>query len=51
MVGMLSALNAKGVQPKVVAVEVIADDLVAQGLDVAAATCFSAAREVLAKAR
>jgi sugar phosphate isomerase/epimerase len=51
VVGMVSALKTKGVQPRVVAVEVIADELVAQGLDVAAATCFSAAREVLTRAR
>jgi sugar phosphate isomerase/epimerase len=51
VVGMVSALQAKDVQPRVVTVEVISDALVASGLDVAAATSFAAAREVLAKAR
>ncbi len=48
--GMIDALVAKGISPAVVAVEVISDDLVARGLDVAAAITYTAAREVLAKA-
>jgi sugar phosphate isomerase/epimerase len=47
VVGMVRALRAKGVQPRVVAVEVISDDLLSRGLDVAAQTVMSAARDVL----
>jgi sugar phosphate isomerase/epimerase len=49
VVGMLRALRAKGVQPRVVAVEVMSDDLLAKGLDVTAKTVLAAAREVLDK--
>ncbi len=51
VVGMLQALQAKGVRPRVVAVEVMSDHLLAQGLDVTATTVLAAAREVLDKAR
>jgi sugar phosphate isomerase/epimerase len=47
--GMLQALEAKGVDPAVVTLEVISDDLVGRGLDVAASTTYRAARELLAK--
>jgi sugar phosphate isomerase/epimerase len=47
VVGMLRALHAKGVRPRVVAVEVISDELVSRGLDAAARTAMSAARQVL----
>lgn len=49
--GMLQALAAKGVEPAVVTVEVISDDLVARGLDVAARTSYAAARQALATVR
>ena len=39
--------DEKGVRPRIVAVEVISDDLVSRGVDVAAHTCADAAREVL----
>jgi len=45
--GMVSALKAKGVRPRVIAVEVISDDLVSRGLEIAARTNINAAREVL----
>jgi sugar phosphate isomerase/epimerase len=51
VVGMLHALQAKGVEPRAVTVEVPSDHLLAQGLDVTAATVLAAAREVLDKAR
>ncbi len=47
--GMLQVLETKGVDPAVVTVEVISDDLVRRGLGVAASTTYTAAREVLAK--
>jgi sugar phosphate isomerase/epimerase len=47
--GMLRALEDKGVDPRVVTVEVISDELVGSGLDVAANTSYTAARELLAK--
>jgi sugar phosphate isomerase/epimerase len=50
VVGMLRALWAKRVDA-LVSVEVISDDLVAQGLPVAAATVMDAATEVLAASR
>jgi len=50
VVGMLHELQAKGVEPWVVTVEVPSDHLLAQGLDVTAATVLAAAREVLDKA-
>jgi sugar phosphate isomerase/epimerase len=46
--GMLGALYAKRVDA-MISVEVISDDLVAQGVDVAAATAMATAREVLAR--
>jgi sugar phosphate isomerase/epimerase len=49
VLGMLDALLAADIAPQVVAVEVISDDLVARGPDVAAATAYEAAREVLGK--
>jgi sugar phosphate isomerase/epimerase len=49
--GMVRALSAKGVRPRVIAVEVISDELVSRGLDIAARTCIDAAREVLGNAR
>ncbi len=48
-VGLLTALRAKGVQPAVMAVEVISDELVARGVDRAAHTVADAARTVLAR--
>jgi sugar phosphate isomerase/epimerase len=50
VVGMLVALRAKGVDA-MVSVEVISDDLLSRGPEVAAATVMAAAREVLAAAR
>ncbi|HEY9379376.1 MAG TPA: hypothetical protein VIQ02_20040, partial [Jiangellaceae bacterium] len=49
--GMVRALAAKRVDPKVVTLEVISNDLLGRGLDVAAATSYSAARELLAEVR
>jgi sugar phosphate isomerase/epimerase len=49
-VGMLRALRAHGVAPAVMAVEVISDELVARGVDVAARVAADAARAVLATA-
>ncbi|WP_214370556.1 sugar phosphate isomerase/epimerase family protein [Pseudonocardia sp. H11422] len=46
-VGLVRALRDKGVRPRVVAVEVISDDLVSRGIDVAARTNADATREVL----
>jgi sugar phosphate isomerase/epimerase len=51
VLGMVSALAAKNVDPKVVTLEVISNDLVGRGLDVAAATSYAAARELLAAVR
>jgi sugar phosphate isomerase/epimerase len=50
-VGLVRALQAHGVLPNLVAVEVISDELVARGIDVAAETVGAAARKVLAEAR
>ena len=50
-VGLVRELHEKGVRPRIVAVEVISDDLVSQGVDVAAHTVAGAAREVLSAAR
>jgi hypothetical protein len=44
------ALAAHGVTPAVMAVEVISDELVARGVDVAAQVTTDAAREVLGRA-
>jgi sugar phosphate isomerase/epimerase len=49
-VGLVRALAAHGVTPAVMAVEVISDDLVARGVDVAAQVTADAAREVLRQA-
>jgi len=49
-VGLVRALSAHGVTPAVMAVEVISDELVARGVDVAARVTADAAREVLAAA-
>ena len=46
-VGLVRALHRHGAQPRVVAVEVISDELVAGGVEVAAQTVFAAARKVL----
>ena len=48
-VGLVRALAAHGVAPAVMAVEVISDELVARGVDVAAQVTADAAREVLAR--
>ena len=49
-VGLVRALAEHGVAPAVMAVEVISDELVARGVDVAAQVTADAAREVLAQA-
>jgi sugar phosphate isomerase/epimerase len=49
-VALVRALAAHGVTPAVMAVEVISDELVARGVDVAAQVTADAAREVLAGA-
>jgi sugar phosphate isomerase/epimerase len=49
-VGMLRALQQKGVRPRVIAVEVISDDLFSRGAEIAARTVSEAARTVLAAA-
>jgi sugar phosphate isomerase/epimerase len=49
-VGLVRALAAHGVVPAVLAVEVISEDLVGRGVDVAAQVTADAAREVLARA-
>jgi sugar phosphate isomerase/epimerase len=49
-VGMVRALAEHGVAPAVMTVEVISDELVARGVDVAARVTADAAREVLAAA-
>ncbi|MCW2702204.1 MAG: hypothetical protein JWQ37_199 [Blastococcus sp.] len=46
----MCALAAHGVTPAVMAVEVISDELVARGVDVAAQVTADAAREVLGRA-
>jgi sugar phosphate isomerase/epimerase len=51
VVGLLHALRAKGIRPRVVAVEVMSDELMAQGLDHTARTVLGAARQVLDKSR
>jgi sugar phosphate isomerase/epimerase len=51
VLGMVKALAAKGVAPRVIALEVISNDLVDRGLDIAAAASYAAARELLARAR
>ena len=49
-IGLVRALSAHGVEPAVMAVEVISDELVARGVDVAAQVTADAARAVLAAA-
>jgi sugar phosphate isomerase/epimerase len=49
-VGMVRALTEYGVTPAVMTVEVISDELVARGVDVAAQVTADAAREVLTSA-
>jgi sugar phosphate isomerase/epimerase len=49
--GMVEALAAKDVAPRVVTLEVISNELVGRGLDAAAAACYSAARELFAQVR
>jgi sugar phosphate isomerase/epimerase len=46
-VGVVRALRDKGIKPRIVAVEVISDELVARGVEVAARICADAARAVL----
>ena len=48
-VGLVRALRNHGVRPDVVAVEVISDELVAQGVESAARTVAAAARDVLSR--
>jgi sugar phosphate isomerase/epimerase len=49
-VGMVRTLQAHGVRPSIVTVEVISDELVAQGVELAARTAADAARKVLGEA-
>ena len=49
-VGLVRGLTKRGVTPAVMAVEVISDELVARGVDIAAQVSADAAREVLASA-
>ena len=49
-VGLVRGLTKHGVTPAVMAVEVISDELVARGVDIAAQVSADAAREVLASA-
>jgi sugar phosphate isomerase/epimerase len=49
-VGLVRALAAHGVDPAVMAVEVISDELVARGVDVAARVTADAARAVFVRA-
>jgi sugar phosphate isomerase/epimerase len=49
-VGLVRTLTAHGVVPAVVAVEVISDELVTRGVDVAAQVTADAARDVLSQA-
>jgi sugar phosphate isomerase/epimerase len=49
-VELVRALDARGVTPRVTAVEVISDELVARGASLAAQVCADAARAVLAAA-
>lgn len=49
-VGLVRALAEHGVEPAIMAVEVISDELVARGVDVAAHVAADAARAVLASA-
>ncbi len=49
VIELVRALRDKGVRPYVVAVEVMNDELIANGLDVTAHTLMTASRELLAK--
>ena len=49
-VGLVRVLAAHGVTPAVIGVEVISDEMVARGVDVAAQVTADAAREVLGRA-
>ena len=49
-VGLVRALDRHGVRPRFVAVEVISDELVARGVEVAAQTVYDAAASVLTRA-
>ena len=49
--GLVRALADHGVRPRVMAVEVISDELVGQGVEVAARRCADAARATLTTAR
>ena len=49
-VGLVRGLTKRGVTPAVMAVEVISDELVARGVDIAAQVSADAARELLASA-
>ena len=48
-ISLIRALRLKGVHPQVMAVEVISDELLARGADIAALTVGQAARAVLAR--
>jgi sugar phosphate isomerase/epimerase len=48
-IGLVQALSDHGVTPAVMAVEVISDELVARGVEIAARVTADAAREVLAR--
>ena len=48
--GLVRGLTKRGVTPAVMAVEVISDELVARGVDIAAQVSADAARELLASA-
>ena len=49
-VGVVRALRDKGVQPRIVTAEVISEELVSRGVDIAAQTTADATRQVLAAA-
>jgi sugar phosphate isomerase/epimerase len=49
-VGLVRGLAKRGVTPAVMAVEVISDELIGRGVDIAARVSADAAREVLASA-
>jgi sugar phosphate isomerase/epimerase len=51
VLGMVKALAAKDVAPRVITLEVISNELVGRGLHVAAAASYSAARELFAQVR
>ena len=47
VIDVISALRVKGVEPRIVAAEVMNDDLLAAGLETTAGTIMTACREVL----